>query len=132
MTIAFSNFFLAESTTMDAWMVGFTGLTALASLGAMVVMIVALNRRQSVQMDRPLEVRTHETFVPRQDFQAHTAHVARDMHELREILRREIPEMERRIGLSVEVRMGKLHDRINDIITGLSRLEGRLNQSVRD
>ena len=105
-------------------MLGFTGLMSVATLGAMVVMIVALNKQQQVRVETPLDVRAVESFVSTTEFHQHAAAVAREIQEIREILRREIPEMERRIAQSGEQRVTKLHDRINDVLAKVSRLSG--------
>ena len=105
-------------------MLGFTGLMSVATLGAMVVMIVALNKQQQVRVETPLDVRSVESFVSATEFHQHAAGVAREIQEIREILRREIPEMERRIAQSGEQRVTKLHDRINDVLAEVSRLRG--------
>ena len=112
-------------------MLGFTGVMSLATLGAFVVMIVALNRKQQVRVDTPLDVRGVEHFVSTTDFQQHVAGVGREIHEIREILRREIPELERRIAQSGEQRVTKLHDRINDVLAEVSRLDGNQRRGRR-
>lgn len=48
----------------------------------------------------------------------------KEIHELREIIRREIPEMERRLAEAGEERAVKLHGRINDVLTAVSKIEG--------
>jgi hypothetical protein len=116
------NCLLCEINVVDQWMLAFTGLMSVATLGAMVVMIVALNKQQQVRVETPLDVRAVESFVSTTEFQQHAAGVAREIHEIREILRREIPEMERRIAQSGEQRVTKLHDRINDVLAEVSRL----------
>lgn len=118
-------YMLCEISVVDQWMLGFTGVMSLATLGAMVVMIVALNKKQQVQVETPLDVQNVESFVCKADFQQHAAGVAREIHEIREILRMEIPEMERRIAESGEQRAGKLHERINDVLAEVARLRGQ-------
>jgi hypothetical protein len=118
-------YLLSEISPVDQWMIGFTGVMSLATLGALVVMIVALNKKQQVRVESPLDVRGVEHFVSTTEFQQHAAGVAREIHEIREILRREIPELERRIAQSGEQRVTKLHDRINDVLAEVARLAGR-------
>ena len=117
-----------QISTVDLWMIAFTGLMSLATFGAMVVMIVALNKKQEVRVEAPLEVQGVESFVSKPDFNRHAAGVTREIHDIREILRREIPEMERRIAESAEARVARLHERLNDVLAEVSRLEGMLHQ----
>jgi len=121
------HFMLCQISVVDEWMIGFTGIMSLATLGAMVVMIVALNKKQQVQVQTPLDVQAVESFVSKADFQQHAAGVAHEIHQIREILRQEIPGMERRIAESGEQRVAKLHDRINDVLAEVSRLKGRMS-----
>lgn len=44
--------------------------------------------------------------------------------EIREIIRRELPEMERRISMAGEQRVEKIHNRINEVLSEVSKLEG--------
>jgi hypothetical protein len=113
---------LGEISAADFWMLGFTGVMSLATLGAMVVMIVALNKKQQVQLQTPVNVQTVESYVSKAEFQHHATGVSHEIHQIREILRMEIPEMERRIAQSGELRISKLHDRINEVLVEVSRL----------
>ena len=122
---------MGEISPVDEWMIGFTGVMSLATLGAMVVMIVALNKKQQVQVQTPLDVHTVESFVSKAEFLQHASGVTHEIHQIREILRMEIPEMERRIAQSGEQRVSKLHDRINDVLAEVSRLEGMLSQGKK-
>jgi len=48
----------------------------------------------------------------------------KDLAELREVIRCELPEMERRIATAGEQRVEKIHGRINDVLSEVSKLEG--------
>jgi hypothetical protein len=120
----------AEISTVDQWMIGFTGLMALATFGALVVMIVALNKKQQVRVETPLDVQTVESFVSKAEFNQFVAAATSDIHQIREILRQEIPALERRISESGEHRVTKLHDRINQVLAEVSRLEGIVEQAL--
>ena len=121
----------AEISTVDQWMIGFTGLMAMATFGALVVMIVALNKKQQVQVETPLDVHTVESFVSKAEFNHFVNSATHEIHQIREILRMEIPGMERRIAESGEHRVTKLHDRINDVLAEVSRLEGIVEQALK-
>jgi hypothetical protein len=122
---------LAELSTVDLWMLGFTGLMAVATFGALVVMIVALNKKQQVQVETPLDVHTIESCVSKAEFNHYVASATGDIHQIREILRQEIPALERRLSESGEHRITKLHDRINDVLAEVSRLEGIVEQALK-
>lgn len=112
-------------------MIGFTGLMALASFGGFIVMIVALNRKQQVEVETPLDVQAVESFVSKTEFNHHVASTTLEIHQVREILRMEIPGMERRLSDSGEQRINKLHDRINEVLAEVSRLQGIVEQALK-
>jgi hypothetical protein len=124
-------YLLADISTVDQWMIGFTGLMALATFGALVVMIVALNKKQQVQVETPLDVQAVESFISKAEFNHYVTSATHEIHQIREILRMEIPEMERRISESGEHRVTKLHDRINEVLAEVSRLEGVVGQALK-
>jgi hypothetical protein len=122
---------IAEISIVDEWMIGFTGLMALASLGTFIVMIVALNRRQQVEVESPLDVHAVDDCVTKAEFNHHVGNSTHEIHQIREILRSEIPAMERRIAESGEQRINKLHDRINDVLAEVSRLQGIVEEALK-
>jgi hypothetical protein len=52
-----------------------------------------------------------------------------EIREIREILRKEIPEIERRLSEAGEERAVKLHARINDVLAAISKIEGYCNRN---
>ncbi|MEI8289816.1 MAG: hypothetical protein WCH99_10110 [Verrucomicrobiota bacterium] len=55
----------------------------------------------------------------------------KDLAELREVLRKELPEMERRIAMSGEGRVEKIHGRINEVLAEVSKLEGMIERDFQ-
>jgi uncharacterized protein YpmS len=58
-------------TTTEAWMLGCTILMAMASIGALIVAILALNRRQQIAVQQPVDIKLIEQLVSKDDFMAH-------------------------------------------------------------
>ena len=52
----------------------------------------------------------------------------KDLAELREVIRIELPEMERRIAAAGEGRVEKIHNRINEVLAEVSKLEGMMER----
>ena len=69
---------------------------------------------------RDIEVEREET---RRRLTAHDAEIA----ALREMIRVELPEMERRINAANEVRAIETHKRINEILGAVSELRGEIH-----
>ena len=44
--------------------------------------------------------------------------------EIQEVIRKEIPEIERRLSIASEERVTKLHNRINEVLAAVSKIEG--------
>lgn len=53
------------------------------------------------------------------------------IEKINEILRVEIPQMERNIAAAGEARVAKIHDRINDVLSEVSNLEGRIDEALK-
>ncbi len=51
--------------------------------------------------------------------------------KINEIIRVEIPQMERNITAAGEQRVVKLHDRLNEVLAEVSRLEGRIDEALK-
>ena len=74
---------LAEVSIAEKWMVGCTIIMALASIGALIVAVVAVNKKQMVRVEQPLEVQFANEFVHQQDFERHEEANERAFTELR-------------------------------------------------
>ena len=94
----------------------------------MIIGATALFKKQEVQVEQPLAVEFVEQFVSKQEFATHVQGANREMHQLREILRVEIPEMERRIAQAGEIRVEKIHNRINEVLAEVSKVEGMISR----
>ena len=102
-------------------------------VGGLVVGIIGLLKKQeTVISNQPLSVELIEQFVTKDEFAKLVSQVNKEIHQLREIFRVEIPQMERRIAEAGEHRVTKLHDRINEVLTEVSTLEGEIKQLVRN
>ena len=68
----------------EKWIVGCTILVALCTLGAVIISIVALNRKQEVKVEQPVSItiteELHKVFANREAFNEHVADNKRE-HE---------------------------------------------------
>lgn len=115
----------ADMSPGEIWMVCLTAATVV------IMAVGTFIKKTDVKVQQPLDVQLVESFVSKSDFNAHVAAVSLGMHQMREILRTEIPQMERRIMESGEHRVTKLHDRINDVLAEVSRVEGVIEQALK-
>lgn len=62
---------LGEISTTDKWILGCTIVMAFTSLCALVVAIVAINKKQDVSVEQPVEIQLASEFVHKSDFEKH-------------------------------------------------------------
>jgi len=93
--------------------------------------IVSLFRKQDVAVEQPLSVELVEQFVTKEDFKDEVSRLNKDVVQVREILRTEIPEMERRIMAADEIRSVKTHERINLVQGEIQHLSGLVEQLLK-
>ena len=72
---------------MEGWILGCTIVGALTGVGALVVAIAAMNKKQEVKVDQPLNVQLLESFVTKSEFTSHTADNKNDLDSIRAELR---------------------------------------------
>lgn len=125
---------IATITEGEMWILGCTILTALCAVAAVIIAILALNKKQEVRVDQPLEVQFAADFVPHKAFDKLVA----DNNREHENIFKKIGGVERGAGSALNQRLGemqkaaeegreKLHTRINRISIGVARLCGRLD-----
>jgi len=119
---------LAELTGLET--AGLICAIIFGGIGSLVG-VIAMFKKQEVAVQQPVDIQIIEQFVSKAEFNAHVATVNREIFQLREIFRKEIPEMERRISEAGENRVGKLHDRINDVLSEVSTLEGKIEEGFK-
>lgn len=122
---------LAETlATNFNWTLLFTGIMALATLA-----MWWDARRQPVKLDQP--VRTEKTWpaTTAKEFEDAQSEIRRrliqhdnDISALRELIRVEMPAMERRLGEKNEERTIIIHNRINDVLEAVSELRGTISR----
>ena len=117
---------LSEISSGEIWMICLTA----AMVGIMA--IGTFWKKTDVKLPQPLDIQAVESFVSQAEFKHHVDNTTHEIHQIREILRREIPAMERRIAESGEQRVTKLHDRINQVLVEVSRLEGVVEQALKN
>jgi hypothetical protein len=117
---------LADATTVIApgistgeiWMLVLTAIMAVSSMAG------TFFRKTDVNVQQPLIVELSKRFVEHTEFAQFRRQTNEQIAGLQEIVRKEIPEMERRIADGGEERVSKLHERMNQILKEVSHLEG--------
>lgn len=69
------------------WILGCTIVGTLTSVGALLVAVVAINKKQEVKVDQPLDVQLVENFVGKSEFDSHEKENRREFEALRNDLR---------------------------------------------
>ena len=110
-------------TTLEAWMLGCTILMTLAAIGALIVSLVALRRKQEVRVQQPLEIAMTEQFTSRHDFDILEAQVNMNRHAMEE----HVKERSEVLFHEIKETREKLERRINRISVGVARLCGKMN-----
>jgi len=67
---------LGEITAGEQWMLGSTIVMAIGTIGALIVSIVAMNKRQEVKVEQPLMVEFTKEFVQHVEFDQHKRDMA--------------------------------------------------------
>ena len=115
---------LADTTTAvgvstgEVLMLVFTGLMCASTV------VSTFWKKTDVNVSQPFEVEFTKRFVEHSEFAQFRRQTNEQIAALQEIVRKEIPEMERRIAEGGEERVSKLHERINQVLKEVSHLEG--------
>jgi hypothetical protein len=127
---------LAEISVTDQWIIGTSIVMCASTLGALVVMIIALEKKQAVRVDQPLEVQFAAEFVHRNEFedQANTINqLANRVTTVEKELTKKISEVgaelhatEMRLTAGGEQRVSALHTRINQLLEAVGEIKGEL------
>ena len=109
------------------WILGCTIVGCLVGIGAFVVSIVAMQRTNNVAISpQPLAIKVMEElkdqFASKTEFLTFRTESQKETAALREIIRVELPEMERRISAGGDARIRRVHQRMEPLITGVAAL----------
>lgn len=129
-------------TSFEAWSLAAGITSGLGAVGALIISMVALNRRQNVKVQQPLEIKPVSDYVHKAEFNRlaeQNEQTHRDIFsKLGGIergatgnlgkLREEIHAMELRINQSGEDRSEKIHERINEVLAEVSEIRGELKR----
>ena len=107
---------LADITSAEAWILGCTIVGALTGVGALVVAIAAMNKKQEVSVDQPLNVQLLESFVTKSEFANHAADNKRDVDSIRVELR----EDRRNNEVHASQRSAGIYKKIDEVRSELS------------
>ncbi|MDE2098219.1 MAG: hypothetical protein KGL39_13270 [Patescibacteria group bacterium] len=107
------------------WILGCTIASTFCGVCGVAIALVALNKKTPIQVSpQPLAVEVveelHKQFADKQDFEKFVARTDSDINRVREILRVEIPQMERRITQAGDERIRRVHRRLDPVVIGLS------------
>ena len=110
----------------EKWILGCTIVMAICTLAAVVISIIAVNKKQEVKVEQPVSItiteELHKSFASKEAFEKHVQDMKGEIDRLDEILRVEIPEMERRITSAADQRVRRLHQRIDPLYSGVAAL----------
>jgi hypothetical protein len=114
-------------TEAEKWMLGCALVGCLLSLGAFVISIISVLRTQNIAVSpQPLAVRVMEElqdqFASKTEFLNFRTDCQKETAALREIIRIELPEMERRLGAAGDARIRRVHQRIEPLVGGVAAL----------
>jgi uncharacterized protein (DUF2342 family) len=131
---------LAEMSQGEGWILGCTIVMALASLAAVVIAMVALkSKTETVISPQPFIVAMQKEFATKHDFDLHvaaneTAHnnlfskIGGVERGARQHMDQKLDAMQQ----AAEAGREKLHDRINEVLAAVSRLDGTVQEMKRD
>ena len=85
---------LAEFSAAEGWILGCTIVGAICGLGALVVAIVTINKKQDVKLDQPLSIQLLESFVAKSEFTAHVNDNKQDLERIRAEQKKDRQEMD--------------------------------------
>jgi hypothetical protein len=99
-------------------------------IGGLVVGVVGLNKKQATVISpQPLTVELvealHKQFAGKGDFDKHVEKTDKELSALKEIIRKEIPEMVADVNAAGEKRIRRLHSRIDPLVVGVAQLCAR-------
>lgn len=124
-------------TQMDKWLFTVQVGSLIVAISMFVVALVAIKRAITVVLTGPpVGVRIEEDLAKKfqtremcgaqhADMERRLALAEHEVDHLWKTIRQELPEMERRITAANEERSEKIHQRINVVLAGVSRLEGK-------
>jgi hypothetical protein len=113
----------AEVSQMEVWMLISQVVMALATVGALLFMAAAFNKRQKVQFQQPVSVtiteELHKVFASKENFDKH---IAENRHEHDNIFSK-IGGVDRGTGAKISTEVTAIHARINLLDKATGRLE---------
>jgi hypothetical protein len=109
------------------WILGCTIVSCLIGIGAFAVSVVAMLRTNNIAVSpQPLAIKVMEElqdqFASKTEFINFRTETHKETAELREIIRVELPEMERRLGAAGDARIRRVHQRIEPLVSGVAAL----------
>jgi hypothetical protein len=116
-------------------------LGVLGALLAIAVLVKILFAKASVISPQPLVIALKEEFVAQHEFKKFEQYVHKSHHEIRNEVQsvklegnergKEQEQLMRSLNTENEKRATHIHDRINDVLTVVSKLQGAFDQSQR-
>lgn len=127
-------------TSFEGWSLAAGITSGLGAVGALIISMVAMSRRQNVKVQQPLEIKQASDFVHKGEFDRMTEQNEQTHRDIfaklggiergatgnLDKLKGEIHAMELRINESGETRSEKIHTRINEVLAEVSEIRGEL------
>lgn len=110
-------------TEGEKWILGCTIVMAVGTIGAMIVMIIALNKKQEVKVDQPVSItiteELHNSFAAKESFDKHCEENRREIENIFS----KIGGVDRGAGNKISAEVTAIHARINLLDKSSGRLE---------
>ena len=108
----------------EKWILGCTIIVALCTVAAVVISIIALNKKQDVKVEQPLSVEMVESLVTKDDFNRHVE----KNDEIHDQLFSKLGGVERGSRDNNEVKVSELRRELNSTNATMHELKGEMKQ----